>query len=329
VRFHPSILCAILLLGGGGPAYAQPTSPADRAAADALFDEARKLMAEGRHARACPKLAAAQKLRPGVGTLLNLAACYEKLGRTASAWATFRDAATAAQHSGDERQAVAEENEKRLAPRLTRLTIVVASPVPGLVVARDGLPVDVELWGVPLPIDPGTYLVEAHAPGRAIWSKMVEVKDDGATVPVTVPALASEPVSARATPPALASAPPSASAPGTAVPSSSQRTLGIALVAGGAVGAVVGTVFGLMSMSAHDAAAQVCTLGPSHDQCDSGGYDTNQRAINFGNISTIAFVVGGAALATGGTLWLTAPSSGAPRVGVTAGPARLGLTTTF
>src|SRR5436305_1863991 len=72
----------------------------DVTGAQALFEEGRRLMAAGKYAEACPKLAASQKLDPGAGTLLNLASCYEKAGQNASSWATFKEAAAAARQSG-------------------------------------------------------------------------------------------------------------------------------------------------------------------------------------------------------------------------------------
>ena len=54
----------------------------DKAAAQSLFDEGRRLMGEAKYADACPKLAESQKLDPGVGTQFHLADCYEHLGQT-------------------------------------------------------------------------------------------------------------------------------------------------------------------------------------------------------------------------------------------------------
>ncbi|HEY8041266.1 MAG TPA: tetratricopeptide repeat protein [Polyangiaceae bacterium] len=322
------VLASVLALHaalGAAPAFAQTGSEAsDRAAADALFDDARKLMAADRYADACPKLAAAQKLRPGVGTLLNLGDCYEKLGRTASAWATFREAALAAHRAGDERESIAQQRFQALAPALVTMTIVAPAGVDGLEIRRDGVPVDRALWGTAIPIDPGSYAIEAQAPFRSPWSTRVEVK--GATVTVNVPALEPEsPTDGQPRPlPAAVTATPASPVPPSG--GSTQRTLAFALLGAGAAGAVVGTVFGLVSMSAHDDAARQCKLGSNHDQCTQGGFDTNNRAITDGNVSTIAFVVGGAALATGAVLWLTAPSSSSrSSVGVVLGPARLGL----
>src|SRR5262245_16290948 len=79
---------------------APSTSGRHPAAAQALFDEAQKRVAAGDYEQACPKFKASYALDPGGGTLLNLADCLEKQGRTASAWSTFKDALVLARRDG-------------------------------------------------------------------------------------------------------------------------------------------------------------------------------------------------------------------------------------
>src|SRR5215471_10148564 len=67
------------------PRAAAQVSTEDRVAAESLFTDARRLMQAGDYEHACPKLEASRRLEPALGTTLNLADCYDKLGRTASA----------------------------------------------------------------------------------------------------------------------------------------------------------------------------------------------------------------------------------------------------
>src|SRR5579872_6900411 len=126
--------CAVSLAGAtlaaSPAARAQaPAGMSDKVAAEALFEDGRRMVAAGNFADACPKFADSQRLDPSAGTLLNLASCYEKLGRTATAWATYREAASAANATGrTEYVQTAQRHAEALATNLARLTISVAAP---------------------------------------------------------------------------------------------------------------------------------------------------------------------------------------------------------
>ena len=153
---------------------------ADQAAAKALFAEGRKLAAGGDYAQACPKFEDSYRLNPGIGTNFNLADCLEHVGRTASAWARFRDVATATKAAGQfDRESVARARAAVLEPTLSRLTVDVQSPVPGQIVYRDGIAVAEFSWGIPVPVDPGDHALEAVASRRKRWSAKVTVGPSG------------------------------------------------------------------------------------------------------------------------------------------------------
>src|SRR6202040_2283990 len=116
--------------------------------ARALFNEARELMKAGQYDEACPKLEAATRLHEGSGLLLNLGDCYEHIGRTASAWTEFGEAASAAERLGRAMdQAEAPKRRPAMEPRLSRLAIRVSKEARGLVVKRDGTALDRGAWG--------------------------------------------------------------------------------------------------------------------------------------------------------------------------------------
>lgn len=295
-------------------------SPA--AAAEAQFQEGRKLMEAKRYGEACPKFLASYKLGPAAGTLLNLADCYEKNGQLASAWARFNEAVVVAQRTGRaDREKTARERAERLEPRLVR--VVVGVPSADVQVKLDGSVLDPSAIGAGLPVDPGKHTVEASAPGKKPLSLTIEVGDRQKNVPVDIPPLEDAPPSAPAR------EEPERRPPGDegrASPGGTQRTLGIVAAAAGGVGLAVGTFFGVRTSSSWSDATAHCVSSSVGLECDAAGVDLASEARQSGNISTIAFVAGGVLLAGGAVLYLTAPSAPARAARSPAAPrARLGI----
>lgn len=178
-------LCVGVLLTLATPTLA--ATPQEEA--QQLFDEGRALMKEGKYADACPKFEKSLSLDPALGTELNLADCYEKLGKTASAWSTFTSCADHAKANGAaDREKFARDRAKSIEPKLMKLSIE-ASKQPGLVVKRDDIVVGEGLWGVAVPVDPGKHTVTASAPGKKSWGTTVSLGDEGKTVVLKVPLL--------------------------------------------------------------------------------------------------------------------------------------------
>ena len=83
--------------------WSAPARADQVADAEALFDAARDLAKSGHYAEACPKFEASLELDEQLGTLVNLADCYENLGRVATAWAGWGAAREWAKREGDDR----------------------------------------------------------------------------------------------------------------------------------------------------------------------------------------------------------------------------------
>jgi len=285
-------------------------SAADSAAAQALFDQAKRLLKDGKAAEACPKLEESQRLDPGSGTLINLARCYEQTDRLASAWNKYLEAAAAAAASGNaQREKEARARAATLRPTLSELVIEVSpetKAVSGLEITRDGERVGPAQWGAPIPADAGEHRVAASAPGHESWQGVVVVKGPGGKFTAVVPTLA--PAAANAVPATNAPPPPAPPPSAESGPASSglgpQRTVAIAAGGVGVVGVVIGSIFGLKSKSHHDEAAKYC----DGNRCtDERGVTAGNAAYTAGTVSTVAMIVGGVGLAAGVTLWFTAP----------------------
>ena len=313
-----------LAIFAASTAQAQSGGASNRAAAEALFNEGRKLAASGKYAEACPKFEASEELDPGLGTLLNLAACYEKLGKTASAWAEYKEAIPLARAAGSKvRLDLATERAAALESRLSMLTIRAmggGEEATGLEIRRDGVPVQPAELGTPIPLDPGPHTVEAVAPGKQKWSSTVQLAD-AAKVDVSVPALTPVPGNAshaNAATTAAAAKPVEPPPPESTNSGSGQRTAALVIGAVGVVGLGVGTVFGIGASTKWSDAKSQCTEYPNG--CTPNALDAKSSAQSKATIATVSFIVGGAALAGAAVLWFTASPSREQSVAVGVGP---------
>jgi serine/threonine-protein kinase len=307
-----------------GFSAAAQASASDKAAAEALFDQGVRLMKQNSFAEACPKLEESDRIDPAVGTLLYLGECYERVGKTASAWATFREAASLATNSNQaDRARVAAARAQDLEPKLSRLSVELApdvAAIPGVVVKRGTQRLEPSLYGTQLPVDPGEYKIEVTAPGYEPWRTPIKVEGGGASASVRVPALvkSSEPLNASPSPPASATPSNVGAPPAEPLPArrsdglSTQQTFGLVVGAIGVVGVGVGSYFGIRALKKNSDAETHC---PNSGLCnDLEGVELTEDAKDLAVFSNIAFAAGGLLLGTGAVLYLTGGHSSADRV---------------
>jgi hypothetical protein len=292
----------------------QPAIAGDAAVAEALYRDGLALMDAGSYAAACPKLAESDAQDPATGTVLALAVCLEELGHTASAWATYAEAASRAKRAGQsDREDAAREHAAALEARLSRLTIEIApeaQQVNELTVKRDGVPVGSATWGTAVPVDPGEHVVEASAPGKAAWKTVVTIAAGADAQRVLVPLL----VDAEPGTEALSTSTPSADATPDepeAAEGPPLRTIGLVVGGAGIVGLGVGGFFGLRAKSLNDESNEGDHCS-STNECDAFGGGKRDDAKSAATISTVAFVAGGLLAAGGVALFIVGSANDEP-----------------
>ncbi len=266
--------------------------------AQALFEQARKLMDEGSYDDACPKLVESQRLDPATGTLLNLGICYDKAGKTASAWDAFKQALASAQREGRaDRAGFAQKHIEQIEPRLSTLMVVVPDDErpDGMDVTVDGVALGHAAWGAPIPMDPGKHVVRVTATGRRPWVTDVVLGSEADRKVVTITPL--EPV-AEAPPP-----PPSG--PDVAPPvdaSGGSATMGYVVGGAGVVFLGVGAYFGLRAFSSWSDREDHCVGG-----CDATAVTKAEDTNRFANYANVAVPLGLLGIGVGTYLVVTAP----------------------
>jgi hypothetical protein len=292
-------------------ALAEPTS-ADKSLATQLFKEGRTLVDQGRYGEGCRKLEESQRLDPGGGTLLNLALCHEKEGRTATAWAEFTEAlGIARKDDRPQRIEMAQQHIEALEPTLSRLIVQVppASDLPDLEIKRDGTAIRRAAWGTAMPVDPGEHILEAYALGKIPWKQSVTVGGKAETKTVAVPPLENAPIVATPSAPSTSGQMP-ASYVEVRRPINPATWVAYGL---GAVGVGVGAYFGLRAMNEQETADENCP----QDFCNRTGSSANANAIKAANISTVGFGVGIIGVGLGTYLLLSRGSMTVPSTAAT------------
>ncbi|UQA55237.1 hypothetical protein [Polyangium aurulentum] len=302
---HPAarwILGAALLAALPGEASAE-APPEVRATAEKLYQDAYALSLDGQHARACKLYEESDRLDPANGTKLELAKCYEKTLRPASAWALYVMVADGDKMTGKNwpREAQARSRARALEATLPRLVVVVpesARRKPGLRITRDGVPVGEALWGTAMPVDLGKHAILASAPDNLVWEGEALVSRMGETVTVTIPEVSAFHEGEMA-------------GEGGAAPIAALTFAGV-----GIAGLVVGGVFGGLAF-AKWGEVEAMAQGQCHDPsglsgCTIAVAEKGTEASRYATASTAGFVVGGVGLAAGAALWLVASKGKQP-----------------
>jgi hypothetical protein len=278
----------------------------DAAAAEALFSEGRRAFGAEDYFAACQKFDESQRLDPAAGTLINLAACYEKLGRLASAWESWREALRHLRRD-DERRPIVQQRAQALESRLPRLEVQLAADTPpGTSVTRDGVPLGAASLGVALPVDPGKHLVIATAPRHEPAEYVLHLREGETAGVIVEPGnLRREPVQPEAAPAPASSAPPAAVVDDSADAGSERRTLGFVIGGVGIAGLAAGTISGLIALGRKSTVEESCDRTGDRLRCDPAGLDAAESGRTFATLSTVSFALGAAATGVGAWLILT------------------------
>jgi hypothetical protein len=285
---------------------------ADQDRAEVLFREGHAAMKAGDLTTACARFDESRRLDTNaIGPLINFADCEAHSGRIATALALWRQG-HARMNVDDERLPHATARIADLSARVPTLTLRLDAAAPaGSEVRLDGAPAGV---GQRLELDPGDHAVEGRAAGRAPFGVVVHLAErEHREVVVTF----APPQGDTSVPP-----PPPASADA----GRGRRIAGVVVGSVGLAALAFAGVTGAMALSRQSTVDDECD---DAKRCTQRGLDAGEEGRTLVTLNTVGFVVGGAALATGIVLIVTAPSgrpaSAATRVSFGAGPGALGV----
>jgi hypothetical protein len=319
------LAATIALLGLSSPARAEEPTALQ------LFEKGRKLMEQRATLdEACKTLEQSLELADRGDTLLNLAECHRRQGRSATAWAEFDRALKVGTTVGfAEAIRAATRFRDYLYARLSHLTVTVSpetAALPEFTLLLNGKPWPKEKWNVSLPYDPGSIEVSATAKGYKPFIANVGLgPEKGARTVVVV----LEVVPPPPPPPPVVVAPPPPPPP-VVVPRSRPVWPWIVGAAGlGLAGAAIG-----LEVDSRSAGSQLnAKCGAVRNLCPVGFDFASLRAREVRGFDLFlglgaGGVVGIAAAAIGLGVWSRGAPEG-PRTGVVLGPTSVTIQSSF
>ncbi len=279
------IVCALAARAGADPGAA--------AAAEAAFQRGRQLMKDGKTDEACREFERSHRLDPQLGTEYNLALCWMKTGKYASAWSAFREVAQRDVNPTRRDQAAAKAAE--LEPKLSKIHITARSLPPGASVVGNGAQLT-NLIDVESPIDPGNYDIVITAPGYKSTTIKVAITELGQTTPIDLPPL--EPLPA----PAVTHDVKTAAAPSSPKTFTGTRKLAIGAGAVGVAALGTGIALGFAARAKEHDAAALCPQTACPDAASANALldAAHTRALG----ANIAFGVAAVGVLGAGVLWV-------------------------
>jgi len=287
----------------------------DSATAGALFEKGVADMEAGHFDSACPAIEESERIDPRPGTLFTLAECHAHWGKVASAAAQYQEYVDLVSRLTPDqklrhkaRADIARTQLGKLKPTVPTLTLVLPAAAPrGTFVTRNGEVLKGAALGLPLPVDPGEYVVVTHVPGAAERETKVSIQlGENKRVALDVTQATAEPAAALAPTSPQPSLSPNSSpaAPPTSGHGTGRKTA--AYIAGGVgvAGIALGSVTGILVFSKKHTVSGNC----SGATCNDAGLAAANSGKNLALASDIGFGVGIAGLALGTILLLSSGS---------------------
>lgn len=282
------------------PAIDDHARPEELAAARELWTDGLELEKSKKWLEALENFTKVGQIRMTPQVRYHVAFCNEHVGRFVEALNGYQLAVQEARALGDRARDVAENTPARIAAvrgRVARLRIQIDGQLRTSIVLLDGKKLSRALVGHDIPVDPVPHRVELVRAGQVLDVKTMTFSEgatETAVFSVDDPAELESPAA-----PVLPAAPPVQS--NLPSPADSGR-LPAYLVAGtGALLLGAGGVFYALREQTIANLRLVCTNGDSG--CDPNYLPTENLGRDYTTASRVLFGIGGAALATGITLW--------------------------
>ncbi|HVJ92625.1 MAG TPA: PEGA domain-containing protein, partial [Labilithrix sp.] len=257
------VLGAHLLFGTPRVAFAADPSPQDIAQARELAQQAVAAFDAGNFAESEKLWTSAAALYPAAPTLsLGLARAAAKLGHYVLAQESYNKIIREQSHNPNAPPAFKDALEAARAEvgavsaKIASVVITVEGGAPNPVVTIDGQPVSAAGLGLKRPIDPGTHVVKAEAPGYKPTETTFEVAESGAaTAQLKLEKDATAPLATTPPAPQPDSQPKSTATAGNKSPN---KTLAIVAFGVGGAGLILGGVTGGLALGKRSELEEKC-----------------------------------------------------------------------